>query len=337
MCQHAEFSRVVRQQLSSLSGDLMNTPKLSHVLLAVSLVCSSVFAENRDVIVLQLPPTASVADVIRSPKTGNFVFPTAPQFTHRSLWQALPRGMSAYPATYETRSGTLPMASMVRFIQQSPHLFDSEAQYNGYKQALESCIQAHKEWQKHASAETLERLHAAENRVMEHLEVLRLQDGHVRARLEEILSSPTPAWITFAHQFVLPKRSWVKYIETNVGQPAKQAIVETAGFWEAVGNQKPLFIPLWAMSTLGCILVCLIRDKNALADDGTTLITSAGIGALVALAHSALVAPAAWLADYNLTPELGNGTKVVIDLSGPTSTSSFETRSTAGFGTTHIR
>lgn len=167
--------------------------------------------DPRQTITLRVSKNAStVADLLTTTMRGKtgFNMPLAPQFTERSFFELAPKEMSSYPMLYETASGTITTAAIVRFIKQmqiNTTVLRDLARYNyiltefneAHETILDDCIEAHKIWYADPSDENLASLQDAEAKGFNYLKTLDLRKQHIRKFVEDALSTPVtplPKW-----------------------------------------------------------------------------------------------------------------------------------------------
>lgn len=269
----------------------------------LALLCATLVinAGNRKNIILKVFPDTTVADLFTTNKNGHLGLnlPIAPEFTKRSLFSAIPEGMSSYKAFYKTPAGTLTTASMIRFIKQSDTLFDDATAKKTYQKSLNEYILAHKRWFKSKKSEDLVKLHEASNVVRKMLETLELSNPITRLCLQRILSTPKISLFDKALNAVaLSKRSTIKAVFGKTEGTTK-TIVKPNPSWRATS------ISIQALKILG--VSCLLGIPATMFNDDFG--SFVGWGSLVAMIFSCY---SRWKTDYNLTAEPENGIKVRI-------------------------
>lgn len=270
-----------------------------------ALIAVSAHSGKRTVVTLQVEPESNVADIFRTPVRGSsqseggahkgltgFHFPTAPEFTKRRFYQSVPSNMKSYPAFYKTPYGKLTTASMIRFIKQSPSMFDNKLLRSGYEKALAECIQAHKTWFASKTDENHTKLRECEERILKLLEKLPLENPITRHQLQRMLSTPKRGRITRAWDWlILNKRSAIQTV------PGKTA-----------GKPKTIVVPnqSWKLTSLSVqVLKCL--PIAWLAGEVSEYFGQASI---ILMAASSILR---FKKDHRLTVEPSDGIKVKIE------------------------
>ena len=299
---------------------------------------------------------STVADVICSERNGHIGFnmPLAPHFTKRGIFESFPKGMTEFPALYKTVTGTLTTAAMIRFIEQGHTLFTNKTEQSNYKEALNECIQAYKEWYKDKTEDTAAKLAQKEDDVFTHLKKLSLANKETREKLEKIISTPVRnMFVRGVHSLVLPKRAYVAK-QKNGAFMIKKALPIT-NFLKTIITHitsfiilnglavTPIAIPFIAneKTTIKAIKAIIANEKkditNALKNIETIFKNIETILDPFLKKHetevkvfdwctnaadrlimlSIILTTAASFTDFKLAPEPGDGIKVVINYVSP--------------------
>lgn len=258
---------------------------------------------------------STVADVICSQRDGHvgFKIPLAPQFTQRNLFESFPKGMNEYPALYKTQTGTITTAAMIRFIKQGHALFTNKQDQEIYKKLLKEAIDAHKEWYTETSKENLDALKKAENNVFEQLKPLSLNSPEIRSKLEVILSSPQRNIISKGlRSLILPNRAWI--FEKEKKDLKTKLMIKKSNFILNFTKQGVAALGPFAILAAFAHIIKHLPDKTKL------LLVTVIFAVIANIPVSSLLGTAASFTDFKLTPEPGNGIKVVIDYVSPSAT-----------------
>ncbi len=246
---------------------------------------------------LSVDPTATVADVMATKDKDSdefrFQIPTCPEFTSRYFWQIAPWKMKSYKTEHTTEWGTISTATLIRFIKTSDVLFDDASSKQSYKNALAGAIDAHKNWFSNPSEANLARLNAQEKAVEAFLQTLDFSNPFNRKRLEKLLTTPQKGILkSFFHLFSLGNA--IKFVSKDDKNTKSLFKTPKLGALYPVGFGIAKFL----------ITLILIREKSPLADFPCLMV--AILLAFQLLRH--------FKNDTNLTPEVGNGVKIKIEV-----------------------
>ncbi len=170
-------------------------------------------AAKRAPITFAVTPDATVADLLISThkKHTGLNLPRCPEFSSRWFWQQTPAKMSRYAAFFELGCGLIPTAAFIRFIKESPVLFEDAAIKHLYKKSLADFIAATKKYRARRTKKNLEALRTKEAVVISFLKHLELQNPLIRAKTARIFSTPKHGFFKrFLNSLILPLRSRFK-------------------------------------------------------------------------------------------------------------------------------
>jgi len=246
---------------------------------------------------LSVDPTATVADVMATREKDSdefrFQIPTCPEFTSRYFWQIAPRKMKSYKTEHKTEWGTISTATLIRFIKTSDILFEDAATKQSYKNALSAAIDAHKNWFSNPSEANLARLNVQEKAIEAFLQTLDFSNPFNRKRLEKLLTTPQKGILTsLLHLFSLGNA--IKFVSKD------DKNTKSSFKTPKLGALYPVVFGM-AKSLISLILI----GKNIKNADSPCVIIGIVL-ALQLLRH--------FKNDTNLTPEVGDGIKVKIEV-----------------------
>ena len=267
----------------------------------------------RKVIILKVFPEATVADLFAATKKGHFGLnmPTAPEFTPRGLFSATPKVMKTYPAFYKLPAGTITTASMIRFIKQSPMLFDADpAMKKTYQAATNEWINSHKAWFTLKTPATTTKLHETSEKVLSLLGKLSLSNPITRLCLQRILSTPKLSRSArFWNASILNKRST---ISTAFGKkPEKMKLVVQPNKSWKITSCTAQVLKCFGLGILAGVVPAIVLESIGKNDGSSQLPMITFFGAL-AVSISSIYSR--WMSDYNLTAEPESGIKVRIKI-----------------------